>query len=263
MITATLKDVAGNDLFIIELPTTPQELKLSAYIDFLKAQESVQNPVARAIMSISAITGVDYGEMLDAKVGNIYSSDTNLDGCLSPVFAHIYGVVGKVVPKLRTGDDCTFEYKGEQYIIPYIQQIALSGVDIMPDISVIEAIEILETKRIAEQMEKEDTTGSVMFSGYLRTMAVISRKEGELLPIDEAEKERFLSERMKHFQDIDCQTAFDVAFFLTSTLQVLGKSQGVFFSLILHALTPVLEMHVYKQKRTKAQNGTVKRYLSV
>jgi len=262
MLNATLKDVAGNDLFTVELPTTPRELKLSAYIDFVKVQESVINPVARAIMSISAITGVDYGEMLEAKVGDIYSASTNLDGCLSPIFAHIYNVVGKVSPVLRTESDCTFEYKGQQYIIPYIQQIALSGVDIMPDISVIEAIEILETKRIAEQLEKEDLTGSVLFSGYLRTMAVIARKEGELLPIEEAEKEKFLSERMKHFQDIDCQTAFDVAFFLTSSLRGLGQNQGIFFSLIYQNLTPVVEMHVYKPKRTNRQRSTVKKYIT-
>jgi len=263
MLNAILQDKDGKEVLSIELPTNPSELKLSRYIDFLKAQEGSENAVKRAVLSISAISGVDYGEMLDAQVGGIYSSATNLDGTLAPVFAHIYKVIGMVTPKQRTEADCDFEYKGEQYKIPFIQQIALSGVDVMPGISVIEAIEVLETKRIAEQLQTEDTTGSVLFSMYLRTMAAICRKEGEGLPIEEGEKERFLSDRMKHFSDIDCQTALDVAFFLSSTLQGLGAKADVFTFLSRLCLIQILEMRVCKPKRKPKQQNTTKRSLPV
>ena len=263
MLNAILQDKDGNQIFSIELPTKPSELKLSRYIDFLTAQESTENAVKRAVLSISALTGVDYGEIIDAAVGDIYSADTNLDGTLSPVFAHIHKVIGMITPKQRTESDCEFEYKGERYKIPFIQQIALSGVDVMPGISVIEAIEVLETKRIAEQMQNDDTTGSVLFSMYLRTMAVICRKDGENLPIEEGEKERFISERMKYFADIDCETALDVAFFLSSTLRGLGASRDVFTSLIRRSLTPILEMHVYKPKRKPKRRNTAKQFLPV
>jgi len=263
MINAILQDKDGNQILSIELPTKPSELKLSRYVDFLIAQESTENAVKRAVLSISALTGVDYGEMIDATVGDIYSADTNLDGTLAPVFAHVHKVIGMIKPKQRTESDCDFEYKGEQYKIPFIQQIALSGVDVMPGISVIEAIEVLETKRIAEQMQSEDTTGSVLFSMYLRTMAVICRKEGESLPIEEGEKERFISDRMKHFAEIDCETALDVAFFLSNILRGLGASHDVFTSLSRLCLTPILEMSVYRLKRRPKQRNTARRFLPV
>lgn len=115
-----------------------------------------------------------------------------------------------------------FEHKGEIYCIPATNATALTNIDLPTDLTVSEAVECLEVKRMARVLHSSSHTQQVKdnarFTEIIRTVAILSRKEGEKFPREQVEINRFIKERTGLFQDIPMKIGYDIYFFLISTM---------------------------------------------
>lgn len=125
-----------------------------------------------------------------------------------------------------------------------------------------------EIKRLEAEIDIEgDPNGNLVFAQYLRTIAILARKDGERLPPNDGDRERWIQARMIHLQEIDAQTALDVDFFLDSLLTLSKRTHPVIGSLMLplFALAVATQSnsrqkgkHIIKQSRTKRKyNGVL------
>ncbi len=106
-----------------------------------------------------------------------------------------------------------------------------------------------------------DENGDLLFTRYIRLMAILCRRPGEKLPLSENEKERFIQERCVFFQDIDASTALDVDFFLSTSLSAFGRTIPVVGILIHQAFALMVETRVKSVKHTPGRKNTRKRSL--
>lgn len=121
-----------------------------------------------------------------------------------------------------------------------------------------------EMQRIESSIDIDgDPNGDLLFAQYLRLISILARKEGERLPANDGDRERWIQARMMHFQEIDCKTALDVDFFLAGLLTLSKKTHPVITSLILplFALAAAIQSRPKpKERRTIAQYRTKKKY---
>jgi hypothetical protein len=75
---------------------------------------------------------------------------------------------------------------------------------------------IKNANRVADdEIEKVgDPDGTLRATEFLKLCAILYKKEGEHLPIDDGERDRWVNDRALHFWDLDAQTCLNVAFFL-------------------------------------------------
>ena len=120
-----------------------------------------------------------------------------------------------------------------------------------------------EINRLEVEIDLEgDPSGNLMFAQYLRVIAILARKEGERLPANDGDRERWIQNRMIHLQGIDTKTALDVDFFLIGLLIHSGKTHPVIGSLIppLFALAAAIQSKPQqKERRTKRLLATKKK----
>jgi hypothetical protein len=143
-------------------------------------------------------------------------------------------------------------------------KIAREKVDALgrdPDAATVQAIDDAARQAYREQVEIEgDPDGSLMFTYYLKLLAVLTRREGEQLPVEDSTREHWVQNRAAHFQDIDAATALDVDFFLTGTSRYSesGQRAGGFLKSLCFAA--VAETRLKSAKRSSGLRSTRKRY---
>lgn len=123
-----------------------------------------------------------------------------------------------------------------------------------------------EMRKLEAEIEIEgDPNGNLMFAQYLRMIAILAKKEGERLPANDGDRERWIQNRMIHLQHIDTKTALDVDFFLIGLLTRSNEMPGAIGSLIL----PLFALAAANQSRpqqsgkhTKGQFRTKKKFKS-
>ena len=102
-----------------------------------------------------------------------------------------------------------------------------------------------------------DPNGNLIFAQYLRLIAILARKDGEKLPANDGDRERWIQSRMIHLQEIDTKTALDVDFFLAGLLTLSGRTHPVITSLIL----PLFALAAATQsKRRQSGKPTIAQY---
>lgn len=250
---------------IVSLPAyrSLYEVPLNRYIDFLKAREPLDNTAAieagdvnvvRVVaQAVGAFCGVELDRVLEAHFGNFEESEA-ADKNLSQLYAWILNLLTTFTPKIRTPEDALFEYRGENWKIPVIGIQALAAMPALPDVETGEAVEAYEVQRTAQlKREKDgDPDGSVLYSYYLRLLAVICRKDDgqDKLPISESECERYINERSVHFREIDAGTALDVDFFLAGLMRPSEQTRAAVGSLA----NPIFALAVQTVRRQR-RNG--------
>lgn len=303
---ARLKRKDGTLIAEIPLPRTAAEISLAKYVSFLSEMRKFElksaNPIRIMAQAVGEITGVPVADILEAKVGEAWAADKELDGGLRSLYGWCVNALTNYKGQGRTAEDFEFEYKGEKYQIPYIVAAELAGLsDSLPPIDVKQGIEAFEVFRVYEQevndvgdpkkerhkrieqlktdivksgdangdrarelrrLEMEinlegDPNGSLLFSRYLRLVAILAPKEGQFLPDSDTKRELEIQARMVHLQEIDTKTALDVDFFLTNLLTRSGRTSNVIGSLSL----PLFALAVatrsssrLKTKRTKKRS---------
>lgn len=124
--------------------------------------------------------------------------------------------------------------------------------------------QVLQAAEMVVEAETEklgDPDGSLMFSMFLRTVAILCRKDGEKMPFNDGEREQWIDERTRHFMRLDTQTALNVDFFLAN---ILGNSKNPpiaagFLTRQLFAVVAVTRLK--SGKRLTALNTIMSRFL--
>lgn len=264
--TATLKNTLGESA-AIELPRSLAEVPLSRYIDFIVECRDFGNPEKNQVTVMAKACGAFYGQdletMLSRTLREVEGADiAGLDGSLSQLLGYALEVVRSAGGQIVSPEQAEVAYMGEVYRMPVFLQGALTGQDLLPGVTVIEAVEAAEVQRLAsqtiegrgnpggqlrkrvmdmvvqahggempppevlksaERMIQDETAkagdpdGSIIYSMYLNLLALLLRKDGEQLPVDDGERAAFVDARAAHFQQIDAQTALNVDFFLLNT----------------------------------------------
>jgi hypothetical protein len=133
------------------------------------------------------------------------------------------------------------ELEDEKEREPYLKRLRA----IVPQANNVEPTDIEAFRQLAEQ--HGDPNGNFQFTRYMQILAILLRKPGESLPIDESEKRKFIADRMLYFQEIDTATALNIDFFLLDTFKRSGRIVPVIGTLIHQAFDILVE--------TKAQNA--------
>lgn len=281
-IIARLKRKDGSLIAEIPLPRSAAEISLAKYVSFLSEMRKFElenaNPVQIMAQAVSEITGVELAGILQAKIGETWAADSQLDGGVRSLYGWCVNAVSNYRGEARSAKNFEFEYKGDKYKIPYIVAAELAGgLPVLPEIETGEAIEAFETMRGFQQQIKDagdpkrerrkriehlkaeiakrgdadgqmlkeirrleaeididgDPNGNLVFAQYLRLVAILAKKDGESLPANDGDRERWIQARMMHLQEIDTKTALDVDFFLSGLLTLSKKTHPVIGSLIL------------------------------
>lgn len=215
----------------IELPENIDEVSLSQAIQFNNRYEkyrkwseendadelTVDQQIAQIELMANCVSGyldLDVKELSKLKVG---SEDEFISA-----FDSVYGILAYLISIMETyqftkPEDSSYKFvhHGIEYSVRGYYRNAIFDNTDMTDLSLSEAIECLEVKRLALNIKNKD---NAKFTEMITTLAVLSRRDGELFPENQFEIDEFVNERVKEFQDINMKVAYDVAFFLTNTL---------------------------------------------
>lgn len=267
---------------IAELPMyrSLYEVPLNRYIDFIKAEEPLHDKekleagevnVARVLAKcVGEFFGVPLNSVLDAHYGN---TDDIPSGGLQSLYVWIANLVGTFKARIRTPQDCYFDYKGERYHIPVIGVQTLSALPLLPVVETGQMIEAYEIRRIAKRMVEttQDPDGSGLYTYYLNLLSVLALKEGERLPYGESEVENFINARTEYFADIhggnglDAGTALDIDFFLASLMrpcEVTGAAVGTLSNHAFDLAARIAKRGNPNKKRSTRQSPTANKSLS-
>lgn len=258
MIQANLRSSDGELIASIPLPESLAEMRLAQFVNFTTHAAKEGNAIEVMLKAVSEFAEMDLEQLAKAKVGNIYTEVENLDDTLRSLYGYISNLITSFEPALRTELDHKFTYQGQEYLIPIMRTVPLITGVVLPDLSVGEAVESLEVLRTLDLVTKEngDPEGSERFTAYLKLLAILARKEGEKLPVKDAERERFIRERLIHFQGIDAKTALDIDFFFKNLLGNSKPTNSITGFFTARAIALGVETQSWKWRHTNVPKST-------
>lgn len=272
----TIHLLAGRrEVAAIPLYESLYDVPLSRAIDFLKAREPFDNVEAMQagevnegrvmVKAVGAFFGIEHlSDMIGVDAVDAGEIATGIEA----LYFWIVGLLGRFTGRMRTPEDCTFEYKGDVYHIPTLSIRAMTGLPSIPaNLEAGEMIEAYEIKRLAQsKFGQGDPDGTYLYSYHLQLLAALARKEGEKLPYSDSECSDFIESRAVHFQEIDAGTALDVDFFLAmrmppseQTRTAVGCLSNRLFALV-HATQ---RRGLRNTKRSTTRSGAAKKPLRV
>lgn len=256
----------GETIAEFDAPETLYEVPLNRYIDFLieVGNSTPNNYLPQHAKAVSAFYGVDLSDVFNG----VYQTEQEKETFELNTVAQLHGYAAKLIdnhlrmaaatPMLNTSA-AYFDFLGQRYNIPLIAtKVLASGLsEVLPNLTVIESIEASEANRAFEMFINDDETGSQAFAKYLRLLAVLCRKDGEALPIDDVERESFILDRANLFggnegEVISAGAAIDVDFFLTAFSGRLNQTRNVVTFLYLQSLT-IAALVTLKQRPKRVQ----------
>ena len=161
------------------------------------------------------------GAAVETLVGFVFNSDS--DCSIVKLYAHLVTVINNYTPekcKELTTHGSTF----------YLQGTAIKK-SIMQDennpLTSGEIIELLELQKGMDGLKTGEFAhdANINFSLGLREMAILYRKENELLPLEKEKIENFIQERSKMFGEVTLNYIFDLAFFFQTFLMECQKEK--------------------------------------
>jgi hypothetical protein len=157
-----------------------------------------------------------------------FDFDTS-EATLYNIWALIYQIISDTKFKSSTADGFSFVWKAETYHIKKLAKDRFTGLVLPPDITVQEAVEILELRKKTDSLlqAKKHEAKNLKWELLHRQLAILALKEGEELPADDLEMEKFVSARAANFIGIDAQTALTADFFLAGRLGLLKATLTV------------------------------------
>ena len=178
-------------------------------------------------------------------------------------------IVGEFKPQIYSGAFKEVVHRGNVYHIPAITKTMIANEPLLPDVQVIEVVEASEAQRLFQQATESrktdfgdernpnagDPDGSFIFTMYLKTLAILLRRENERLPVNDSEREAFIAQRVHEFSDVSAAVALDVDFFLLNTLATYEKSLLANTSLSLHASSLQLQVQSRGKRKWKPTSG--------
>jgi len=175
-----------------------------------------------------------------------------VENSLDVIFQYIHKLLKSYDYQDSGLKDFTFQYKGETYTIPYLMKDIIYGTNTISGLTVGQLTEAYEVSRKLQKKYKEgEDNSSVIFTEILYTLAILSRKEGEVLPM--VDTEMWIQKRAAHLQEIDYQTANDVFFYLKTSLthSQREKVANIFLTHLSKISTWPTSKSENKSKKTK------------
>lgn len=218
----------------------------------------LETPGAVKLSDLLAMPVGDYSKSLTASFGVDRLEDLDLDateGTLYSLWAYITRAVLSA-DLLAVGDSLSFEWKGERYFVKEMNRDRMTGRELPPSLSVQEAVEVLELRRKANNLIETGKyeTKNIKWELFHRQLAILALREGETLPADDLEFERFVADRAAHFVGIDAATALKVDFFLAGVCGLLRATLiATSFSTLRDPKTSA------KQRRAASSNRKTRR----
>ena len=155
----------------------------------------------------------------DAKV-----KEDHKEHVLVMLYEHIYVLLESYKFDGTVGEDFSYVHKGIKYTVPkkYRRAILGGAEDIEMEfekINLITSVECLEVLRWAYNEKKagNDKEGNITYTEIIKTVAVLSRKDGETFPLQNDEIQKLVDKRTHELADLSVQTALDVFFCLTAS----------------------------------------------
>jgi len=148
------------------------------------------------------------------------------EGTLYTLFANIYKVIGQV-ETLKGEKDFVFQWKEKTFRVKPGGRDMFTGTALPPNMTVQEAVEVLDLRRKAESLVKKHPPKNVRWELLHKQLAILALQDGEELPEDDLEFEAFVSERARFFLGIDAATALKADFFLLGQLGLLRPTLTV------------------------------------
>ena len=182
---------------ILTLPASLYEVPLNRYIDYVVALRGIDTaPESKQLLQItealSAFYGVPLSEFLMADYGGPINDNGTLVDTVNKLFGYTSKLIADAVNTLKSDGICLFEHAGANWHIPAIIQGTLSGA-LLPEISVIQAVEALEVQRRAV-MQYESSADAEMRARIFRAAEIPAASEVKKA-LEEAAQSVYESER--------------------------------------------------------------------
>lgn len=218
-----------------ELPMDPKEVKLSSALSFLSEMRSYDEYLKKLNLQpldveLNTLDKIEYLKLMSKGIAAYFDidvklllntrikiSDNDLNSTIeqcSILFNHLSSIISTYQPKLRDRIDCEFKHLGIIYIIPFYL-IDNEEKQINKDITVGQAIEALEVKRMLNDHKQKDWKNAI-YTEIVKLMAILARpKDGYEFPNEQSKINKWIEQQERIFSDINMVEGFDVAFFLT------------------------------------------------
>ncbi|MGL4640886.1 MAG: hypothetical protein ACRCVX_14275 [Shewanella sp.] len=231
---ATLIDPHKRPLLTFDLPETLHDVSLAAFIDFLVESRGVTDETsASTFVAMSNAVAKFYNIDLDVVFNASIAFGADVDSYRASV-TNLYGYAIDVISKFKVATSTedrglVFEYEGFEYAIPPILPSSIEGEHVLPNLTVLQAVEMCELSRLREQAVngKGDPDGAVR----VKFDKMIEEKIGALasqLTDGEMDKIRDIGDRMRR-EEIEATGDPDgshmYSYYLRA-LAVLAKREG-------------------------------------
>ena len=249
MVRVELKRPDGEKICSFNFPTNASEVPYSQYCRFEDAYQAKEawlkeseelNPASAEFKAgyirhvskiVQAFTGnkdvveMALGNYLESVQDDYKADEEGLKKELKSTehtMMTLYAAIWKCMASYRKAHfargDFRFKYKGEKYKISSTYRDAITNQVRFESLSTAQAVEALDAVRIYKQHEENDPGKKYLFTTVLHLIACLSMKKGEAFPDTDKEIQRWVSTRVRHFEDVDMQTALNVRdFFLNTT----------------------------------------------
>lgn len=234
----------------MNIPISVSDITYERFIELKKVDQAfLQEPTIEKLMQVSKFW---HGH--DVTMGDIpeptFMYNIGDEVTHARTYYHVLNLINSYEPQLTK----TFQHKGKTwYVNPVVSD----------KMTVNEYIISAECQRrlneIIESDEKRDLEGQFEFSFNLKQFAALCRLKGENIPIDKNERDKWLNERMKVFEDIPMNVVLDVNAFFLSTISDYGKTMNLPLFSEGSQNIPQNKMHKQQRQRVVIKN-TGKRF---
>lgn len=203
------------------IPTSVNDITFSQYLDVKKSFEAVKElPSIEAVIQVAQhfvdANDIPIGEPVPDGFMFVLGKKEQTVTAMK-VYYHVLNLINAYDQKNPSE---SFEYKGETYHISSVVNVGLNAQ---------EGIITAEIERRWSEIQQGkatdiqgnlilDDNGNFEFALNLRLFAVLCRLEGEHIPIDIRERDKWLDGRMSHFEGVPMNIVLDVRFFLLHTM---------------------------------------------
>lgn len=247
MVRIDLKKPNGTLISSIDMPESVNEVTLSQFIDYQPAFDAWQKwleenktrnfnspkyrkeELQHLCACVSAFIGQDasgipIGQVVDKM--SLSSGETTLNKLHAMIHFAISQYHGGAFDK-----DYWFIYRGVKYRLPEIARDAITAQERITDVSTAQAVEVLDRWRVYQDSFKgKSPDPNYTFTMILQLIATFAKSDGDKLPKNDSDIERWISERVVYFKDVDMQVGLDVLNFFFAGTSPAQTIQRLLFS---------------------------------
>lgn len=231
----------------IDFPLYPHEVSLSHFVDYQVAfddlmkwreetdSQNFNNPKRRAqelqkmAACVSAFIGQDVSGV---SVGSVLTSGMSIEN-KEVTMTGLFNAIAMTLSRYKKNDldsDYWFDYKGVRYKLPSMYRDAITRQERFAGVSTGQAVEVLDKWGIyQDNLEKGVIDPNYTFSVILLIIATFAQADGDVFPDNDTDIEKFISDRVIHFKDVDMQVALDVFNFFSLVQSPRNKSSVPIF----------------------------------